>query len=202
MDTLRKIFAPIRCLYDWTVEKAAFPNAESYLAALAFAESSFFPIPPDVLLIAMGFSKKEKTFRFAAIATLFSIIGGMLGYLIGFALFEAIGQPIIDFYHLQPLVEVIRAKYDANAFLSVFTAAFTPIPYKLITISAGLFRINFLHFMLASILGRGLRFFAVGTILRYVGPKARPFIEKYFELFTIAFTLLLIGGFLIIGYLR
>ncbi len=202
MELLRKAFGPLRRLYDWTVAKAALPNAESYLAALAFAESSFFPIPPDVLLIAMGFSNRERTFRYAVTTTLFSIIGGMAGYFIGFALFETIGQPIIAFYHLEPLVEVIRVKYEANAFLAVFTAAFTPIPFKLITISAGLFQINFLPFVFASVLGRGLRFFAVATVMRYLGPKARPLIEKYFELFTILFTMLLIGGFLVIGYLR
>ncbi|KAA0207004.1 DedA family protein [Candidatus Uhrbacteria bacterium] len=202
MELLRKTFAPLRRLYDWTVAKAALPNAESYLAGLAFIESSFFPIPPDVLLIAMGFSNRERTFRYALTTTLFSIIGGIFGYFIGFALFETIGQPIIAFYHLEPLVEVIRAKYDANAFLAVFTAAFTPIPFKLITISAGLFHVNFFSFVLASVLGRGLRFFAVAGVMRYLGPRARPLIEKYFELFTILFTILLIGGFLVIGYLR
>ncbi|MCR4256084.1 MAG: DedA family protein [Candidatus Uhrbacteria bacterium] len=202
MELLRKAFTPLRRLYDWTVAKAALPNAESYLAGLAFAESSFFPIPPDVLLIAMGFSNREKIFRYAVTTTIFSIIGGIAGYFIGFALFEMIGQPIITFYHLEPLVEVVRAKYDANAFLAVFTAAFTPIPFKLITISAGLFHVNFLYFVLASVLGRGLRFFAVAGVMRYLGPRARPLIEKYFELFTILFTLLLVGGFVVIGYLR
>ncbi len=202
MSIIRKVFGPIRRLYDWTVAKAALPIAESYLAVLSFAESSFFPIPPDVLLIAMGFSNREKTFRYALTTTLFSIFGGIFGYFIGFALFETIGQPIISFYHLEPLVEVIRAKYEANAFLAVFTAAFTPIPFKLITISAGLFHVNFLYFIFASILGRGMRFFAVASVMRYLGPKARPLIEKYFELFTVLFTILLIGGFVVIGYLR
>lgn len=201
MEAMKKVFSPIRRMYDWTVEKAGRPDAEKYLAGLAFAESSFFPIPPDVLLIAMSFSNREKTLRYAAITTLFSVIGGVAGYLIGFTLFEAIGKPIIGFYHLESLVTVVQAKYEANAFLTVFTAAFTPIPYKLITIAAGLFHISFGPFMLASALGRGLRFFAVGLVIRQIGPKAKPFIEKYFELFTIAFTLLLIGGFVIIKYL-
>lgn len=202
MQFIRNLFTPIRRLYDWTVAKAALPNAESYLAGLSFAESSFFPIPPDVLLIAMGFSNRERTFRYAATTTVFSILGGVFGYVIGFALFEAVGQPIIAFYHLESLVEVIRVRYEANAFLAVFTAAFTPIPFKLITISAGLFHVDFLMFVLASILGRGMRFFAVAGVMRYVGPKAKPLIEKYFELFTVLFTVLLIGGFVVIGYLR
>lgn len=201
MEAMKKVFSPIRRMYDWTVEKAARPDAEKYLAGLAFAESSFFPIPPDVLLIAMGFSNREKALRYATITSIFSVIGGIAGYLIGYFVFEAIGRPIVSFYHLESLVDVVQQKYEANAFLTVFTAAFTPIPYKLITIAAGLFRISFGPFMIASVLGRSARFFAVALVMRQIGPKAKPLIEKYFELFTIAFTLLLIGGFVIIKYL-
>lgn len=201
MEAVKRVLSPIRRMYDWTVEKAGRPDAEKYLAVLAFAESSFFPIPPDVLLIAMGFSNREKALRYATITTVFSILGGIAGYAIGYFVFEAIGKPIVSFYHLESLVDVVRQKYNENAFLTVFTAAFTPIPYKLITIAAGLFRISFAPFMIASVLGRGMRFFAVALIMQKIGPKAKPFIEKYFEWFTLAFTIILIGGFVAIKYL-
>jgi membrane protein YqaA with SNARE-associated domain len=201
MYLLETAFRPLRKLYDWTVEKAAQPKAERWLAFFAFIESSFFPVPPDVLLIAMTFSKREKALRYAFIAALFSILGGILGYLIGFGLFELVGRPIVDFYHLGGFVETVGARYEANAFITVFTAAFTPIPYKVITISAGLFEISFLPFMIASILGRSSRFLAVALILYAIGPKAKPFIEKYFEFATLAFTLILVLGFFAIRYL-
>lgn len=201
MEMLRKTFGPLRKLYDWTVAKSGDPKAEKYLALLAFAESSFFPIPPDVLLLAMGFSNRKRSFRYALICLVFSVLGGMVGYAIGYGLYESIGVPIISFHHLGPLMESIGARYEANAFLAVFTAAFTPIPYKLITISSGLFRISFAPFLLATILGRGARFFLVAGVLYTVGPKARPFIEKYFEWFTLLFSALLIGGFLALRYL-
>lgn len=201
MEMLRTTFGPLRRLYDRIVAKAAEPNAESYLAALAFAESSFFPIPADVLLVAMGFSNRSRTFRYALTTTVFSILGGVFGYFIGYALYEAVGKPIVNFYQLEPLVHSIEVKYAANAFLAIFTAAFTPIPYKLITISAGLFHIDFIVFLVASLFGRSMRFFAVAGVMYLVGPRARPLIEKYFELFTVAFTVLLIGGFLAVRYL-
>jgi len=201
MEFLQKSFAPLRKLYDWTVAKSGSPKAEKYLALLAFAESSFFPIPPDVLLLAMGFSNRKRSFHYASICLLFSLLGGVIGYLIGYGLYESIGVPIISFYHLQPFMEAIGTRYEAHAFLAVFTAAFTPIPYKLITISAGLFRISFIPFFIATILGRGARFFLVAGVIYTIGPKARPFIEKYFEWFTLLFTALLIGGFFVIRYL-
>lgn len=201
MEAVKRVFSPIRRMYDWTVEKAGRPNAEKYLAGLAFAESSFFPIPPDVLLITMGFSNREKALRYAAITTVFSVLGGIAGYTIGYFVFEAVGKPIVAFYHLEPLVDIVRQKYNDNAFLTVFTAAFTPIPYKLITIAAGLFRISFAPFMIASVLGRGMRFFAVALVMQKIGPKAKPFIEKYFEWFTLVFTVILISGFVAIKYL-
>lgn len=191
----------MRKLYDWTVEKAGHRHAIWWLAALAFAESSFFPVPPDVLLIAMTFAKREKALRYAAVTSIFSIIGGTFGYLIGYGLFELIGRPIVAFYHLGAFMEAIGSRYDANAFIAVFTAAFTPIPYKVITISAGLFKIHFWSFILASVLGRSSRFLAVALLMYAIGPRAKPIIEKYFELATIAFTLLLVLGFVAIRYL-
>lgn len=202
MEMIRKAFSPLRRVYDWMVNKADHPHAERYLAGLAFAESSFFPIPPDVLLIAMGFCRREKALRYALICSVGSIAGGIVGYGIGYGLYEAIGAPIVAFYQLQELMISIGTKYEANAFLTVFTAAFTPIPFKLITIAAGLFKISFGPFIIASAIGRSARFFMVALVIRELGPRARPFIEKYFELFTVAFTVLLVGGFLALKYLR
>jgi len=201
MEAVKRALSPIRRMYDWTIDKAGKPNAEKYLAGLAFAESSFFPIPPDVLLIAMGFSNRQKALRYATITTVFSVLGGIAGYAIGYFVFEAVGKPIVTFYHLEPLVDMVQIKYEENAFVTVFTAAFTPIPYKLITIAAGLFHISFAPFMIASVLGRGMRFFIVALVMQKIGPKAKPFIEKYFEWFTLAFTLILVGGFLAVKYL-
>lgn len=201
MNVLETAFRPLRRLYDWTINKAQHPKAEYWLALFAFLESSIFPVPPDVLLLAMTFSKRERAFRYAAVTLLFSLLGGITGYFIGFGLYEAIGEPIIQFYNLQALVAEVGSRYEANAFITVFTAAFTPIPYKLITISAGLFEISFFPFFLASFVGRGIRFFTVALILYVAGPKAKPFIEKYFELVTVIFTALLVLGFFAIRFL-
>ncbi len=201
MNVLETAFRPLRKLYHWTVAKAEHPKAVYWLAFFAFLESSIFPVPPDVLLVAMTFAKRERAFRYAAVTLLFSLLGGIAGYVIGFGLYESIGQAIIHTYGLEELVQTIGARYEANAFIAVFTAAFTPIPYKLITISAGLFKISFFPFFIASLIGRGIRFFAVAGVLYYVGPKAKPFIEKYFELVTLLFTALLILGFFALRYI-
>jgi len=201
MYTLETIFRPLRKLYDWTVEKAEHPKAIYWLAFFAFLESSIFPVPPDVLLIAMTFAKRKRAFRYATVTLVFSLLGALMGYAIGFGLYESIGKIIIHTYGLESLVKMIGGRYEANAVITVFSAAFTPIPYKLITISAGLFKIRFIPFMIASFFGRGLRFFAVATVLYFTGAKAKPFIEKYFEWVTVAFTFLLILGFFGLRYL-
>lgn len=201
MPFLEQIFRPLRHLYDWTVKKAEHPKAIRWLAFFAFIESSIFPVPPDVLLIAMTFSKRERAFRYALVTMLFSVLGGILGYFIGYGLYEGIGEAIVRFYHLEPLVGAIGARYEANAAITVFTAAFTPIPYKLITISAGLFHISFGPFLLASFVGRGIRFLLVALVMYIAGPRARPLIEKYFELATLIFAALLVLGFFAIRYL-
>lgn len=191
----------IRQAYAWVVGWADKPSSEKALGGIAFAESSFFPIPPDPLLIALTIAKPNKYLRFAAITTFASICGGIFGYLIGVGLFESIGQWVINTYHLDSEFAYIETKYAASAFLAIFTAAFTPIPYKLITISAGVFGVNFMIFLVASILGRGLRFFAVATLMHHFGARYKDQIEKYIDILSVIFVVLLIGGVLIVKQL-
>lgn len=198
------IMAPLRWLkrlYSWTMHWAGTRNAPYALFGIAFAESSFFPIPPDVLLIAMVVANKKKWLVNAFICTVGSVMGALLGYLIGFAFYEVIGKPIIISYNLENVVAMVGQKYADNAFLTVFTAAFTPIPYKVITIAAGLFRISLPILITASVIGRAGRFFLVAGILRIFGKKISDSIEKYFDIFSIVFTILLVGGFIALKHL-
>ncbi len=196
---------PIRCLktlYTWTVHWAKTPQAPFALFGIAFIESSFFPIPPDVLLIAMVVASRKNWLRDATICTIGSVIGALFGYFIGWSLYETMGKLIVNTYHLQPMMDLVGRKYAENAFLTVFTAAFTPIPYKVITIAAGLFHISLVTLVIASIIGRAGRFFLVAAALRLFGEKIEKSIEKYFDLFSIIFMLLLVGGFLALKYLK
>jgi len=199
------IKAPIRFfkqLYTWTLHWARTPQAPFALFGIAFIESSFFPIPPDILLIAMVVAKRRNWLRDATICTIGSVIGALFGYFIGWSLYETIGKTIVNAYHLQPMMDLVGRKYADNAFLTVFTAAFTPIPYKVITIAAGLFRISIATLVVASIIGRAGRFFLVAGGLRIFGEKVEKSIEKYFDIFSVAFILLLVGGFLALKYLK
>lgn len=190
----------IRALYRWVVGWSESRQAERALGGIAFAESSFFPIPPDPLLIAMVTAHPAKFLRYAAICTLSSTVGGMFGYFIGVALFGTVGQWIIDTYGLQAAFGTIAERYEANAFLTVFAAGFTPIPYKVITVAAGVFRIDFLPFVLASILGRGGRFFLVAFLMHHFGKRYKDSIEKYIDVLSLLFVLLLVAGFLVIKH--
>lgn len=190
----------IKKLYDWVLHWAETPYAVPALFLLAFAESSFFPVPPDVLLIALAISIPKKAFKFALICMLGSVIGGVLGYGIGLYGYETIGKPIVDFYHGQEIMELIKIKYDQHGFLGILIAAITPIPYKVFTIASGVFKFDFWLFTLASIIGRSTRFFIVAALIWKFGSPIRNFIEKYFNLLSIIFILLLIGGFLLIKY--
>lgn len=193
--------AVMRRLYDWTIAWSRTKSASWALFFIAFTESSFFPIPPDVLVIAITLGNPQRWWKTAAICTLGSVLGSLAGYLIGWTLYEAIGRAIVDFYQLQGTMEIIGTKYAENAFLTVLTAAFTPIPYKVITIGAGLFKISLGTLIIASILGRAGRFFIVAGLLRLYGPAIIKLIEKYFNLLTVIFMLLLIGSYWLIGYL-
>ncbi len=190
----------IRRLYDWVLHWAETPYGSLALIILAFAESSFFPVPPDVLLIALAISIPKKSFFYAFECSLSSVIGGMLGYLIGIALMDVIGWKIIDFYNARELFTQLFSKFNEYNFWAVLIAAITPIPYKVFTIAAGAANATFWVFMVASIIGRSLRFFAVGALIYIFGERIKNFIDKYFNWLSILFMVLLIGGFLVIKY--
>jgi membrane protein YqaA with SNARE-associated domain len=189
---------PLRRLYDWVLHWAETPYGAPALLVLAFAESSFFPIPPDVLLIALAISIPRRAFWYAFLCVLGSIAGAYLGYALGYFGWEAIGKPLVEFYHGQDTMERISSLYDLYGFWGVFFAALTPIPYKVFTIASGLFHFNLGTFTAASIIGRGLRFFAVGTLIYFIGPPVKGLIERHFNLMATLFAILLVGGFLVI----
>ena len=189
------IFGWIRRLYDWVLAWADTPYAMPALFVLAFAESSFFPIPPDVLLIAMAVAAPTRAFRFALVCTAGSVLGGMAGYGIGLYGWEALGQPVVEAYHGEEVMVKIQSWYQEYGFWGTLTAAVTPIPYKIFTISSGVFQFPFLPFVGASIIGRAFRFYLVALLIRQFGPSIKDWIEKRFNLAVTVFTVLLIGGF-------
>ena len=182
---------------------AEHPAGTWALFVLAVAESSFFPIPPDALLAALSFGKPRRAFWFAAVCLAGSVLGGVIGYGIGWFLWQKAG--VSEFFFSTVLSESwferVDGYYQTHDILVVFVAAFTPIPYKVITISAGVFKLNFALFLLASIVGRGARFLLVGALVYWLGDRIRPFIEKHLNWVTIAFVVLLIGGFVLIKFL-
>jgi len=185
-------------LYNWTLAWAVTPQAEWALFLIALAESSFFPLPPDILMIAMAVADPNRAFFFALICTTGSLIGGILGYGIG----QYGGQPILNKFFKRETVDRVEAlfnKYDAWA---IAVAGFTPIPYKVFTITSGAFNINFKTFVFASLAGRAGRFFIVATLFYFWGAQIKVWIDKYFNLLSIAFVVLLVGGFLAIRLLR
>lgn len=193
----------VRRLYDWVLHWAETPSGPTALGALSAAEASFFPIPPDPLLMALCLGAIKKSFRFATIATVASVVGGIGGYLIGTGAWQALGG---FFFHYVPGVtpeafENVRAFYDRYDFAAVFLAGLTPIPYKVFTLSAGVFSINFPVFVLASILSRGLRFYAEAGLLFWFGPPISRFIDRYFNLLAWVFGILIVLGFLGVKYL-
>lgn len=171
------------------------------LFILAFTESSLFPIPPDVLLIALAIAIPLRAFWFAFICSLGSVLGGLFGYFIGYHLMDLVGMRIIQFYDIAAQYEMVKRSYEDYNALIVFTAAFTPIPYKLITITAGASSINIFVFLIASVIGRSLRFYMVAWLIYTFGERIRRFIDRYFNLLTILFTIILLLGFIVIKLL-
>lgn len=187
--------------YDWVLGWAKRPGGAWALFILAFCESSFFPIPPDVLLIALAVGAPKKAWQFALICSLGSLLGGCLGYVIGWQFMEVVGNGIIAFYGLADKADYIASLYRTWDAWAVGIAGFTPLPYKLFTISAGAFGVSFPVFFISSALSRSLRFFLVGGLIAFFGPGIQQFIERYFNLIATVFTILLVVGFLAIGYL-
>ena len=187
--------------YNWTLEKAQHKNAKWYLGSISFAESSFFPIPPDILLIPMALASKTKAIFYAFICTLFSVLGGILGYAIGYFFFNSVGIYIVDFYHLENSFSVFEDYYKEFGILIVLGAGITPFPYKFITIASGVFGLNIFLFIIVSIIGRGLRFYFIAILLYFFGEKIKLIIDKYFNILTIVFFILLVGSVFIIRFL-
>jgi len=187
--------------YDWTLNQSARPHAVWILAAIAFIESSVFPIPPDLLLIPMVLAARARAWRFAAVCTIASVLGGMAGYAIGYFLFEAVGRPMLDFYGYGARFADFQGRYNEWGAWIVFIAGVTPFPYKVITIASGVTQLDPATFTIASILARGLRFFIVAGLLYWLGPQVRAFIEKRLGLMFALFVVLLLGGFVVARYL-
>jgi len=191
----------LRRLYDWTMSLASGRHAPAALGAVSFAESSFFPIPPDILLIPMVIAQRARAFAYAALCTVTSVLGGAAGYAIGAFLFVQMAEPILTFYGYMDKFETFRGNFNEYGAWIVFIAGVTPFPYKVITIASGATGLSLPVFMLASVLARGLRFFAVAGLLYLFGPPIRTFIEQRLGLVFSVFMVGLVGGFALIRYL-
>ena len=200
------MFRLIRALYDWVLHWANTPYGPLALLLLAFAEASFFPIPPDVLLITLALGSRSKSFYFALICSIGSLFGGISGYLIGhyFWLSGESFTPLAEFFFnnitgvSKNLYYTIKHHYEVYGFYIIFTAGFTPIPYKVFTITAGAFNISFPLFCMASFFSRSARFFLLAILIKKFGDKVHKFIDRYFNILTITFIILFIGGYIAI----
>ncbi len=196
-----KKYSVLQRLYNRCMAWIQTPAGVWVLFFIALAESSCFPIPPDVFLIALCIGRPEKSFRYAAICAAGSVIGGALGYGLGMAFMDTLGQHILDLYGLQDKYAVVQGLYQQYDAWAVAAAGFTPLPYKLFTITAGAFKINFLTFMLVSLAARSARFFLVAGLIYKFGAPVQTFIDKYFNILSVVFLVLLIGGFILIKML-
>lgn len=198
---MKTLIAWFRKMYAWVEGFAERPNALWALFVIAFAESSFFPIPPDVLLIALAITFPRKSMRFAAVCVLGSALGAILGYYIGYALMESVGHPIIAAYHAQAYWIKVETAYRGEfGVWFLVAAAFTPIPFKVATIAAGATQMPFVPFIVAAALGRAGRFFLVAGLIWKFGPRVKSFIDRYFDKLSIAFIVLLVLGFVAVKY--
>jgi membrane protein YqaA with SNARE-associated domain len=188
----------VRQIYDKCLLWVQSPYGVWALFFIAVAESSFFPIPPDVFLMVLCIAVPAKSFRYATICAVGSVLGGMLGYGLGLGFMDTVGVKILEWYGLHDKYEVVQNLYRQYDALAVGAAGFTPLPYKLFTITAGAFKINFVTFVLVSIVSRSARFFLVAAFIYKFGAPVRHFIERYFNLLSILFFILLIGGFLVV----
>jgi membrane protein YqaA with SNARE-associated domain len=191
----------MRRVYDWTMRMASHRRAPHALFWVSFAESSVFPIPPDVMLIPMVIANPAKAWLYATVCTAGSVLGGILGYAIGYFLYETLGQWVINTYGLATQFEAYRAAYNEWGLWIILIKGLTPIPYKLVTIASGAAAFNFWVFIAASIVTRAGRFFMVAALLYWFGEPIREFIERRLTLLTTTFVVLLVGGFVVVRYL-
>ena len=192
----------VQSVYDWMLRMADSPYAMYFLAMVAFIESSFFPIPPDIMLIPMVLAMPDKAWKIASIATVASVLGGCFGYGIGVFGYELIAKPILEFYGYMHQFDVFQSYYHEWGAWIVFGAGITPFPYKVITIASGVVDLNLWVFSLASVLARGMRFFLVAWLLKKYGEPMKDFIEKNLGKLSVLFLILLIGGFYSIKYMN
>jgi membrane protein YqaA with SNARE-associated domain len=191
----------LRNLYHRVLALAASPGAAWWLAVVAFAESSFFPIPPDVLLIPMALARPERAWRFALICTIASVCGGALGYFIGYAVFDLLARPVLEFYGYGAKLAAFQDLYAKWGLWVILIKGLTPIPYKIVTIASGAAKFNFWVFMAASAVTRGTRFFIVATLLHFWGDAMKDFIERQLTLVTTAVAVAIVGGFVVLRFL-
>ena len=190
-----------RFFYDWTLKKSSHPKAKWFLAIIAFSESSFFPIPPDIILIPMIIAKKTKAWLYAFICTFSSVLGGVTGYVIGYFFYTSIGILIVEAYGLSDSFNSFEQYYNNYGIWIVLGAGFTPFPFKFITIASGVFNLNIILFIIVSIFARGLRFYLIAILLFIFGERIKKIVDNYFNLLTILFFILLIGSVLLIKLL-
>lgn len=191
----------MRKLYDWMMRTAASEHAPEALGLVSFIESSIFPIPPDVMLIPMILARREKAWWYATVATFASVLGGLLGYAIGYYFYDAVGAPILKFYGKEGALDGFIKFVQDYGVPAVIIKGMTPIPYKVVTIAAGVAKMNLLAFMGASIIARAMRFYLVAALLYFFGEPIRAFIEKRLTLVTTVFLAVLVGGFVAVKYL-
>jgi len=190
-----------RKLYDWVLSWADTRYGVPALAVLSFAESSFFPIPPDPLLMALSLGKPKKAFWYAIVCTVMSVLGGIAGYFIGWALWDMLSGFFFAYVFSPESFDYVGSLYKQNAFLAILGAAITPIPYKVFTVTAGVFHVNLLYLMVASALGRSSRFFIEAGLIYFFGERIRSFIDKYFNLLLTVFFILIVLGVVIVKFL-
>lgn len=188
-----------RALYDWTLRLAGHRHADRYMAAVSFAESSFFPIPPDVMLVPMMLARKQQAYRIALICTIASVLGGMLGYAIGYFLYESVGKWLLQVYHLEGKIGSIKELYDRYGAFVILIKGLTPIPFKLVTIASGIFTFNFPLFVLLATITRAARFFLWAFLLNKYGAPVQKVIEERLNLIGWIVLAALIGGFAIVA---
>jgi membrane protein YqaA with SNARE-associated domain len=193
--------AMLKRIYDWCIDAAHKPYALWIMGAVAFAESSFFPVPPDVMLIPMSLARPQRAWVYAAICTATSVLGGLLGYAIGALLFDSVGHWLIEVYGLGGKVDAFRASYAEWGAVIILLKGLTPIPYKLVTITSGFAGYNLFWFMVLSILTRGARFFLVAVLMSRFGPSIKNVIDRHFNLVAAVSIAVIIGGFVAFRYL-
>ena len=191
----------LRKLYNWTLEKSSHPKAWYFLSFISFNESSFFPIPPDIILIPMIIAKRSKAFLYAFLCTFSSVLGGVAGYCIGYFFYTTIGEAIIEYYHLSNQFDNFLNYYNSYGIWIVLGAGFTPFPFKFITIASGVFNLNIILFILIAFLARGLRFFLLAILLYIFGNIIKRFIDRYFNILALLFFILLIGSFILVKFI-